>query len=127
MANRNVKVTSNLGRIASDAMRKAPLIVAKTSADIEAGAKMRAPVDTGLLRASIQDTPISPMEREVVVGAEYAPHVECGTHHPPRAIRTRDGMDVTEEYSIPARPFLIPAAEAARPGFERATRKLFES
>lgn len=79
----------------------------KTAADIEARAKVAAPVDTGNLRSSIRKRGINQHAAEVVVGAEYGIYVEYGT--------SRMG----------AQPYLQPAVEAARPGFEAALRGVF--
>ncbi len=46
---------------------------------IESGAKRRAPVRTGFLRASIRAQEATPQEAEVTVGAEYGRFVEYGT------------------------------------------------
>lgn len=61
--------------------------------DIEAGAKVRAPVDTGHLMGSIDSTFPDELTGVVTVGAEYGIYVEMGTRH------------------APAQPFLLPAAE----------------
>lgn len=46
---------------------------------LEAGMKTRAPVDTGVLRSSIQAVRVGPGHWRVVVGAEYGVFVEYGT------------------------------------------------
>ena len=56
-------------------------VVRKTALDIEAGAKVRAPVLTGFLRGSIQATEVSRFHWRVVVGADYGLYVEYGTVH----------------------------------------------
>jgi HK97 gp10 family phage protein len=104
----SARLVSDLGRIAREAEAKAALIVDKTAHDIEAGAKAVAPVDTGHLRASIKAESHGPLEAEVRVGAEYGIYVEQGTRH------------------MAPQPYLHPAAEAAREGFEQATRQVFE-
>lgn len=104
----SVKLTSRIPQIVSRAQAMAPTIVAKTAFDIEAGAKERARVDTGHMRASIQATPTGHLEMHVVAGAEYTIHHEYGTRH------------------MAAQPMLTPAAEDARPGFERAVASLYQ-
>lgn len=110
--------------------------VRKAAYDIEAGAKQRAPVDTGFLKSSIytvtdQDSGFDqadteavrinplldllpevdqpgPLQAIVAVGAEYGAFVELGT---------RD---------MPPRPYLSPAAEAVRPAFTAAMKGLLD-
>lgn len=69
---------------------------------LEARAKVNAPVDTGFLRNSIQAT-VEPgaLEAEVAAGAQYAVHVEYGTGN------------------ASAQPFMTPAADAVKPKLER--------
>jgi len=68
-------------------------LVRRTAFQVEAGAKLRAPVDTGFLRNSIQTAFESDLSAVVFVAASYGVHVELGT--------TR----------MRARPFLLPALE----------------
>lgn len=78
-------------------------VVQKTALDIQAGAQQRAPVDTGFLKNSIHTEPgESDLEAQIVVGADYGIYQEFGTRF------------------MPPHPYLIPAVEAARPGFEAA-------
>ena len=103
-------------------------IIRKAAYDCEAGAKLRAPVDTGFLKNSIyvstsegsdygkaQGRPLleevratSDLEAVVGVGANYGAHVNYGTVH------------------MVARPFFTQAFEATRPGFLAAMRRLEE-
>lgn len=85
---------------------KADAIVTKAAMDVEAGAKTRAPVDTGTLRASIQATRVGVAHWRVVVGADYGLYVEYGT------------------YRMAARPFLRPALDTVRPVFLAAMKGL---
>jgi hypothetical protein len=109
--------------------------VRRTAFAIERDAKMRAPVDTGALRASIYTvthgtsgysrgirsvarrrgksaqapsigSPASPLEAIVAVGVNYGIYVELGTH------------------KMAAQPYLIPAAEAHRKAFQVGARRL---
>jgi len=59
-------------------------------------------IDTGNLAASIQIEPDGNLRAVIVVGADYGPHLEYGTSR------------------MAARPFLTPAMEEARQGFEKA-------
>jgi HK97 gp10 family phage protein len=133
--------------------REASAAVRKAAYDIEAAAKQAAPVDTGFLRNSIYtvtsqgsryggaqaraenrrsekyagtrrsrrlgkrvsvggrmlpevDGPASDLDAIVAVGAGYGAYVELGTSR------------------MAGRPFLGPAAEAVRPAFEAAMRRL---
>lgn len=71
--------------------------------DHTASAPGEAPaIDSGNLAASIQIEPDGDLRAIIVVGAEYGPHLEYGTSR------------------MAARPFLTPAMEEARPGFEKA-------
>lgn len=70
-------------------------MIRKATLQVEAGAKLRVPVDTGLLLNSIQSTFEGDLTGIVFVGAEYGIHVEFGT--------TR----------MRAQPFLLPALEEA--------------
>jgi HK97 gp10 family phage protein len=83
---------------------KAARIVAKTALDIEAGAKLRAPVDTGTLRASIQARKVSATHWIVTVGVDYGIYLEYGTRH------------------MAARPYFAPAIRAVRASFNQAMK-----
>lgn len=85
---------------------KAEAFTAKAAHDIEAGAKSRAPVDTGTLRNSIQATKTGPLAWRVTVGVEYGLFVEWGTAH------------------MAAQPYLGPAVQEVRPQFLAAMRSL---
>lgn len=77
--------------------------------DHQASAKGEAPaIEYGALANSIQTIPVSQTEAIVAVGAEYGVILEFG------------GVHVSE------RPFMVPAAEAIRPGFVAAMEKLGE-
>lgn len=60
---------------------------------IKQQAKIKAPVDTGFLRNSIQTEQLGDLMAMVTVGAEYGVYVEFGTSR------------------APAQPFLLPAFE----------------
>lgn len=100
--------TSGLDRLEGRMRQAAGMAVRKAALDIEGHAKASAPVDTGNLRASVAARQVVPFLWEVAVGAEYGLYVEMGT------LRT------------PAKPFLIPAAEAVAPAFEQAIEAIFQ-
>lgn len=125
-----VVLTSRIPQIVRHANEGGPLLVTKTGLEIEGGAKERivanGSVDTGTMLNAVAWTPTDDLSGEVVVGVEYGVFVENGSHHPARARHDAEGgLDVTEEYTIPARPFLAPAAEDARPGFDAGVAHLF--
>ena len=99
---------NRLPQITAALRPKASQIVRKTAADVEARAKSIVPVDTGNLKNSIQTEMESDLTAVVGTNVEYAPYVEYGT------------------YKMAARPYLGPAAEAVRPGFEAAMKALFD-
>lgn len=100
-------LSAKLGAVPKSAGPLAKIAVKKTAKDIEGTAKVLAPVDTGNLRASVttsdlrsvsQDSPAA----EVVASASYATYLEFGTSR------------------MPAQPFMRPAADLHKPGFEKA-------
>lgn len=92
------------GRVRENAGR----IVQATALSVETDAKSRAPVDTGTLRRSIHTVMVTPVSATVGTDLNYAIFQEYGSQG--RA----------------PRPYLTPAAEAARPRFVAAMRKLLE-
>lgn len=101
-----VKVEKNdFPKIARELPRNAEKIVAKAAMDISAHAKVRAAVDSGFMRASIQARRVATAHWRVTVGAEYGLYVEKGTRH------TR------------AQPFVEPAVQTVRPVFQAAMRR----
>lgn len=97
---------NDFGKIAAGMEPKAARFIAKAAQDIQAQAQTRAPVDTGILRASIQAVQVSPLHWQVRVGADYGVYVEYGTRH------------------MAAQPYLNPAVEAVRPAFLAAMQKV---
>jgi HK97 gp10 family phage protein len=95
---------------AEKAILEAAERVLKTSTfAIEAGAKMRAPVDTGFLRSSIQSRFPVPGVGIVSAAAEYAIYVEFGTRY------------------APGQPFLVPAFEVEQQKFLKALSRIGDS
>lgn len=117
--------------------RGAPLVVSKSAHGIEAGGKVRCPVDTGNLRSSIS-TSITDggLGAEIGPTASYGYFVEVGVPHP-YVIRAKDGgmlrfvvdghvvyaRQVTHPASAP-QPYMGPAWDAEVPLFERALGQL---
>jgi HK97 gp10 family phage protein len=79
-------------------------IVEETAALIEGLAKTKAPVRTGALRNSIQSERTGEREAVVRVGVDYGIYQEFGTS------------------KMAAHPYLMPAAEEAKPRFEERMR-----
>lgn len=71
--------SSSLDTWLSEKITKTDEAVQGAGLDCEAGAKQRAPVDTGRLRASIQYQNVGPAECTVGTNVEYAGYVELGT------------------------------------------------
>lgn len=99
---------NHFGQIGAALHKQASEIVRKTAFDVLAGASQRVPVDTGALKNSghVEDGS-SDLEKIVSYPMDYAGYVEYGTVH------------------MAAQPYLTPAIEAARPGFEAACKQLF--
>ena len=83
-------VINSLERSVEKAIKAAEKELQLTALEIERDAKLNAPVDTGMLRASITSTG-GGSEYEIGTNIEYAPFVEFGTRY------------------MAAQPFLLPA------------------
>ena len=127
----SIKLTSRIPEVAAEMRAKASLLVQVTAFEIQADAmesmtggrsgrmygahRASAPgetpaIDTGLLVNTIGvSQPFGPdadLKAIVSANAEYAPHLEFGTKN------------------MAPRPFLRPAFDRARPGFEDGMRSL---
>lgn len=102
----SVSFSSKIPKLIAGLEGKAALVVRKTVSDIEAGAKVKAPVDTGNLRNSISGGMTGPLTGKVEATADYAQYVELGTH------------------KAPAQPYMTPAAEEARASFKAAMKQI---
>ena len=100
---------NDLPRIASRLERELAKLVKKHAFGIEAKAKQLAPVDTGLLRNSLQTRIDGPLKATVGTNVEYAWYVEGGTRH------------------MKGQPFLTPAADEEQKEFEKDIRNLERS
>lgn len=101
-------VFDHSSRLAAELRPRAGAIVRKTAFGIETDAKQRVPVDTGALRASIHTEATGETSATVGTNLDYAEPVHWGNH------------------GRPAQPFLLGPAEAARPGFVAAMKKLLD-
>lgn len=101
---------NHLPDIAKELRPLAEQAVAKTALDLEGQAKQNIRghdlIDTGYLVGSVHAERMGPARWRVVVGAFYGVFHEYGTRF------------------LPARPFLIPAANRVRPNLEAAIREL---
>lgn len=100
---------NNLDRIASQLERAYSELIRKTAFSIEARAKQLAPVDTGLLRNSLQTKVDGPLKATVGTSVEYAQYQEFGT-------RFQKGKS-----------FLTPAADSEKANFEKNVRDIERS
>jgi HK97 gp10 family phage protein len=91
----------------------APVVVKKSASDIEATAKINAPVDTGNLRSSIL-ADIAGLVAEIGPTAEYGGYVEYGT------------SNEDETPKMAAQPYMGPAFEKHAPAFEKALGQIGE-
>lgn len=94
--------------------KAAPIVVKKTAFDIEATAKILAPVDTGNLESSIS-TDANGLTAEIGPTAEYGGYVEDGTHNDDGSIR------------MAAQPYMGPAVDTHESGFGEALGVVGES
>lgn len=109
MARNTIEITFNrFPEIAAKLPVETSTVVRKTAFDVEAHAKTIVPVDTGALKNSITTEMDSSVSAIVAPHTEYAEYVEFGT------------------YKMAAQPYMTPAAEAVRPGFEAAMKQLLE-
>jgi len=104
MASRGGTVTivyNHFPRITAAIRPAVRVIVQETLADIEIGAKMRVPVDTGALMGSIQPEMTGETSGAVYTEIEYSVYQEYGTSR------------------MAATPYMTPAAENERRHFMR--------
>ena len=99
---------NNLTRISSKLEKALSQLVKKTAFSIEARAKQLAPVDTGLLRNSLQ-TKVEGLKATVGTNVEYGPYQEFGTRHQK------------------GKAFLTPAADEEKKDFQKEVRNIERS
>jgi HK97 gp10 family phage protein len=92
--------------IAQQFHAEASQVVRKTTLDVEAGAKRLVPVDTGLLRNSIQSEMEGDLTGVVFTAVNYSVFVEYGT--------SRQS----------SQPYMTPALEAERHNFVQAMQNI---
>ena len=100
---------NDLPRIASRIEKALSNLVRKHAFGIEAKAKQLAPVDTGLLRNSLQTRVDGPTKATVGTNVEYAAYQEFGTRHQK------------------GKAFLTPAADEQKKEFEKDVSSLERS
>lgn len=98
-------VISNIDKITPELEAAIDQALQEAGLETEAEAKMRCPVDTGRLRASIQSHP-GHLETTVSTNVEYAPYVEFGTSR------------------MRAQPYLFPAFQKASASLEGKLKAL---
>lgn len=101
------KLAADLTRAAVTVDPLARVVVAKTARDIEADAKVFAPVDTGNLKGSITSD-IDGLKAEIGPTANYGIYQELGTS------------------KMAPQPFMGPAADRRAGPFEKAMAQLAE-
>ena len=107
-------LSGDLKKGAAGIEEKAHLVVSKTAHDIEATAKIFAPVDTGNLESSISTT-VDGLTAETGPTASYGDYVDRGTHNEDGSVR------------MAAQPYMGPAVDAHEPTFGTAMGKVGES
>lgn len=81
---------------------KASQVVRKAAADVQAHAKMFAPVDTGNLRQSIITRSVDDLTSEIISGADYAIFQEYGTRFQPGTAHMRPALERVEPSFVAA-------------------------
>jgi len=95
----SVQSKNYLPRISSQIEKSISAAIKNAAFSIEAHAKTLAPVDTGLLRNSIQTQIEGPTKATVGTGVEYAPYQEFGTRHQKgKAFLTPAADEVKKEF-----------------------------
>lgn len=103
----------DLEKSGAEVTKLAEAVVSKTAHDIEATAKVFAPVDTGNLENSIS-TDVNGLTALIGPTAEYGMYVEAGTHNEDESVR------------MAAQPYMGPAVDAHEPSFGTALGKVGE-
>jgi HK97 gp10 family phage protein len=104
----------DLEKGAAKVAKAAPIVVSKTAHDIEATAKIFAPVETGNLMGSISTT-VDGLTAEIGPTAEYGEYVERGTHNEDGSVR------------MAAQPYMGPAVDTHESTFGTALGKVGEA
>ena len=96
------KLSADLGKADAKVTELAKVVVKKTASDIEASAKIFAPVDTGNLKNSIS-TDVDGLVALIGPTAEYGEYVERGTKNEDESTRMAAGP-ITKPVKIPGMP-----------------------
>lgn len=129
-----VELTSRIGDVTRQATKRGKLAISRTCMEVEAGAKRNLvtnqSVRTGNLIGSIE-TDVDGFDGEVGTGVSYAPFVEFGTGRRGEASEfpgKPEHITYSEDWKgMAAKPYLIPALEAARDGFELRAAGIYRS
>lgn len=97
----------DLEKSGAEVTKLAEIVVKKTAHDIEATAKVFAPVDTGNLENSIS-TDVNGLVAYIGPTADYGEYVERGTHNDDGSVR------------MEAQPYMAPAVDTHEPSFGTA-------
>ena len=100
--------TTGLDEIAAKLDMRTEQVLKACAIQVEAEAKVRAPVITGYLKNSIKARRVNSKTYHVEVGADYGIHVEFG--HLTKPFRKSYGV----QRFVAAKPFLRPAVEVVR-------------
>src|SRR5687767_966854 len=103
----SVTLHSRIPELTRDADRRIKVAVNTAGRLVEAGARSRARVDTGAMRAGIRWGAESDYEGRVIGHAPHTIYNEFGTRY------------------MSAQPMLVPAAEEVRPAFHRAISEAY--
>lgn len=140
----DVKVVNHFGEIAAEAQKQVERVIRKTAFAIEREAKLRAPVETGFLRASIYTVTAGSSRSFARSSLRAAERRQQRTGNLSSQglfpeVRVSDKYEalvaVGAEYGIfleygtlrsAAQPFMTPAVEAVRPAFERDMKRALE-
>ena len=106
------KLSADIGKAIGTTGPRAQLVVRKTAKDIEATAKLKAPVDTGNLKSSIGTSDLRGVGQSGGLVAEIGPTANYG-------IYVEMGTD-----RMAPQPYMGPAADAHTPAFEEAMAQL---
>lgn len=98
---------TRLNELRAELKPRAEEILAETAFSIQGEAQLRAAVDTGAMRSSLEAEKVGDLAWQVHDGVEYGIFVELGTSR------------------MAAQPFLVPAVEAKTGEFTAAWSRLF--
>ena len=100
--------TRVLDKIIAEHRQEAGVIVRGAAFSVEGEAKVKAPVDTGALKNSLNASEVSDLQWRVSDGVEYGIYQELGTS------------------KMGAQPFMVPAVEGIRRRWNKNWREFFK-